>query len=272
MKTLRFISLLVVAVAMTSACDKNAVQLIAGPQEGGAAVKFFNFAVGSPNVNFYVNDQKVTAIGATGCFLLDDTNRDQCLSTGREATTGVAYGSAGNGVSGWYSDVAPGQQTLLGKIVSTADSLRNLPLGSLQTTIEEGKFYSYYLSGIYSGTTKTADAFIVEDVLPEVDFSTAYVRFVNASSTSQPMVLTVVNRDSTAATTDIGAAVAYKSASAFIAVPEGSYDLRTRVVGSTTNVFSRVNVPFTAGRVYTITARGNTATASTMALDNTANR
>jgi hypothetical protein len=270
MKTLRSILMLVVAVAMTSACEKNAVQIIAGPQEGGSNVKFFNYAVGSPNVNFYINDQKITAVNATGCVVLDDANRDQCLTAGREATTGVAYGGAGNGGSGWYSDVAPGQHTISGRIAAATD--KNLPISNLQTSIAEGKYYSFYQSGIYNATTKTADSFIVEDVLPDVDFATAYVRFVNASSTTQPMILTLTNRDSTAAQTAIGGAIAYKSASGFVAVPEGSYDLRTRVEGSTTNVFTRTAVSFAVGRVYTITARGNTATASTMALDNTANR
>jgi hypothetical protein len=140
--------------------------------------------------------------------------------------------------------------------------------------IAEGKFYSYYLSGIYNTTTKQADSFILEDVLPARTFEVAYVRFVNASSTTQPMTLYLTNRDTAATAVDvvIGDGVAYKSASAFVAVPEGSYDLGTRNVGSTTNVFTRTAVGFAAGRVYTITARGNTATASTMLLDNTPNR
>jgi hypothetical protein len=57
-----------------------------------------------------------------------------------------------------------------------------------------------------------------------------------------------------------------------MAVPAGSYDLATRTAGSTANVFSRAQISFAPGRAYTITARGNTATASTMLLDNTANR
>jgi hypothetical protein len=55
-------------------------------------------------------------------------------------------------------------------------------------------------------------------------------------------------------------------------VPVGSYDLATRTAGSATNVFTRTQISFAAGRAYTIAARGNTATASTMLLDNTANR
>ncbi|MGH7471123.1 MAG: DUF4397 domain-containing protein, partial [Longimicrobiales bacterium] len=81
----------------------------------------------------------------------------------------------------------------------------------------------------------------------------------------------VTNR-TTSAESAVGAAVAYKAGGAFVAVPAGSYDLNTRAAGSATNVFSRTQISFASGRAYTITARGNTATASTMLLDNTANR
>ncbi|HEY0671194.1 MAG TPA: DUF4397 domain-containing protein [Longimicrobiales bacterium] len=269
MKTTGSVLMLLMAVMAISACEKNAVLEIADPPSGGTSVKFFNFSVGSPAVNFYVNDDKVTAVSAVGCFLLDDTNRDECLSSGREATTGVAYGSAGNGVSGWYSDVAPGQVTISGRIAAATD--KNLPISNYAATIEAGKFYSYYLSGIYNATTKQSESFIVEDVLPPADFSVAYVRFVNASATTQPMTLYATDR-ATQVQTAVGGLVAYQSAGGFVALPEATYDLATRTDGSTTNVFTRTAVTFTAGRVYTIAARGNTATASTMALDNTANR
>jgi hypothetical protein len=269
MKTLRFILMLLVVVATTSACEKNAVGVIADAPTGGANVKFFNFAVGAPGVNFYVNDDKATAVSATGCFQLDDANRAVCLSTGRESTSGVAYGSAGNGVNAWYSDVATGAVTISGRMADSAN--KNVPIANLQTTVQAQKFYSYYLSGIYNATTKTSDSFIVEDVLPERNFDVAYVRFVNASSTTQPMTLYVLNRV-TLEETAVGAAIAYQSAGQFVALPEGSYDLYTRVAGSTTNVFSRAQISFFGGRAYTVAARGNTAVASTMLLDNTANR
>src|SRR5262245_14983812 len=94
--------MLLLAVATLTACEKNAVGVLDDPAAGhGANLKFFNFSVGSPAVNFYVNDKKVSAISATGCYLLDDTNRQQCLSGGLESTSGVAYGSAGNGANAW---------------------------------------------------------------------------------------------------------------------------------------------------------------------------
>ncbi|MEX2282547.1 MAG: DUF4397 domain-containing protein [Gemmatimonadota bacterium] len=271
MRTSRSILMLLLTVAMLPACDKTAVGVIDDPAAGnGANVKFFNFSVGSPQVNFYVNDKKVTGISTTGCAVLDDDNREQCLSSGLESASGVAYGSAGNGANAWYSDVAPGQATISGKIAATTD--KNLAIANLQTNVETGKFYSYYLSGIYNTTAKTSDAFIVEDVMPPEDFTVAYVRFVNGSSTTQPMTLYVKNR-TTLEEVAVGGLVNYKSGGAFTAVPVGvSYDLSTRTSGSSTNVFSRLQVTFSAGRAYTITARGNTATASTMLLDNTANR
>lgn len=256
--------MLLVAVAAVSACEKNAVQLIAGPQTGGANIKFFNFAVGSPQVNFYVNDTKYTGVAATGCYILTNENRAACTSTGIEATTGIAYGSSANSANAWYSDVAPGAVKVEGKIAAATD--KDLSISSVQGTVAEGKFYSYYLSGVYSTATKSADSFMLEDVLPAVDFSTAYVRFVHASNLA-PMTLYAIN-PTTSAETAVGAEIAYKSGTAFVAIPAGSYNLATRYAGSSTNAVLRTAVSFATGRVYTVTVRGN----PTLALDNTANR
>lgn len=261
--------MILAAVMGVTACEKNKLPEIAGPLTGGAAVKFFNFAVGSPNVNFYVNDTKVTGVSSTACYLLTDANRQQCLTSGSEATTGVAYGGAGNGTSAYYSDVTAGSVSIAGKITTTTDY--GVAIANLQSTVAAGKFYSYYLSGIYDPTTKKSDAFIVEDVIPAQDFSIAYVRFVNASSTTQPLILYAKDKV-TGVETAIGGAVAYKSAGSFVAVPwNASYDLSARQAGSSTSVFTRTTVSWSSGGVYTITARGNTATASTMLLDNTRN-
>jgi hypothetical protein len=270
MKALRSLAILLVAAAASAACEKNAVQLIAGPPEGGAAVKFFNFAVGAPNVNFFANDTKVTAVAATGCYLLTAENQAACTTTGLESTTGVAYGGAGNGGNAWYSDVAPGQYTLSGRIAAATD--KNLSIANAQANVESGKFYSFYLSGIYNTTTKSAEAFIVEDKIPALDYSQAYVRFVHAMSNANPMTLYAKDRVAPNTEVAIGAQVSYKGAGEFTAIPPGSYDLSTRYAGLSTNAITRTAVGFAAGRVYTITARGNINTASTILLDNTANR
>jgi hypothetical protein len=121
------------------------------------------------------------------------------------------------------------------------------------------------------------EAFVVEDPFPaEIDYSVAHVRFVHAISNANPMTLYASNT-TTGAEAAVGAEVAYKSAGAFTALPNGVYDLNTRYAGLTTNAITRTGVSFVAGRVYTISARGDITVVSTTAadrpfLDNTTNR
>jgi len=116
---------------------------------------------------------------------------------------------------------------------------------------------------------------LVEDPIPAtIDPTQAYVRFVNAVSNSTPMTLYAKSTTS-GNEAPVGAAIAYKSAGTFTAMPGGVYDLNTRNTGSATNVITRLAVSFIAGRVYTVTSRGDmvsTVTATKPALDNTANR
>lgn len=239
------------AAVLLTACDyeKNAVQDITVPP-ATSAIKFFNFGPGAPGVNFYANDTKVTAITS---------------ATGAESTTGVNYTGAGNGAL--YNSLNPGQYTFTARIAAATD--KDLPIASAQTTLADGKFYSYFVSGAYSTAAKNAEAFIVEDPIPALDYNVAFVRFVNAIANSQPMVLNVT-LTLTGATTALGGAVAYKSAGNFVAIPEGSYNLATSGGG----VITRAGVSFVGGRVYTIAARGTMGATGTIApaLDNTANR
>ena len=240
--------------------EKNAVQDITAP-EAGARIRFFNFGVNAPSVNFYANTTKITAVSST---------------TGTESTTGTGYG--GVGLAGLYSDLTPGQYTFSGKIAAAVD--KDLAISNVATTIADGKYYSFYQSGFYDATAKTVEAFIVEDPLPAtIDFAVAQVRFVHAISNAAPMTLFAKNTTSTTEV-PVGAEIAYKGAGAFISLAPGSYDLSTRYAGTATNALTRPAVAFSAGRTYTITARGDILTAPSTAcastnrtcLDNTVNR
>jgi hypothetical protein len=256
MKTLRSIAMLLCTIALT-ACEKNAVQDITGSLPG-SRVKFFNFGVGAPAVNFYANDAKITAI---------------LSATGVESTNGVAFGGVGGG--GFYSAIEPGQYTFTGKIAAEVD--KNVSISTAASTLATGKAYSYYISGIYNSTTKSAEAFVLEDAFVDtLDYTVAYVRFVNAISNASPMTLFARN-PTTGVEVPVGGSVAYKSGGAFVALPGAVYDISTRYVGSTTNVITRTGVSFSVGKVYTIGARGDiTVVSTTLAtrpqLDNTANR
>jgi hypothetical protein len=256
MKLYRALTALI-CVAALAGCEKNGVQEIAAPATGGN-IHFFNFGVNAPSVNFYANDTKMTAIFS---------------GTGTEATTGVAYG--GVGASGLYTSIAPGSYTLAGKISATVD--KDLAIAKATSTIADGKYYSFYMSGFYDASAKSVDAFVIEDNFSTTTvYTVAYVRFVNTISNSSPMTLYAKDQ-STLAEVPLGAAVPYKSAGAFTAIPTGSYDLSARVTGSATNTIARTGTGFLAGHVYTIAARGDITVTSTTAasrpvLDITANR
>jgi hypothetical protein len=248
--------MLLCAVALT-ACEKNAVQDITGSLPG-ARIKFFNFGTNAPAVNFYANDSKITAITS---------------ATGVEAVTGVSSGGVGSG--GFYSAIQPGAYTFTGKIAAAVD--KDLVVSRATATLVDGKAYSFYISGIYNTATKTAEAFLVEDPFVDtLDYTVAYVRFVNAIPNANPMTLYARN-PTTGVELPVGGAVAYKAGGAFVALPGAVYDISTRYAGSTTNVITRTGVSFSVGKVYTIGARGDiTVTSTTLAtrpqLDNTANR
>lgn len=250
--------LCVVALTALAACDENAVQEITGP-EAGARIKFFNFGVNAPSVNFYANDVKMTATSST---------------SGIESTTGVVYGGVGSG--GLYSGIAPGAYTLTGKIAAVVD--KDLVIATQPGTLENGKAYSYFMSGFYNTTAKTSDGFLVEDgFAPAIDYTMAYVRFVHAISNANPLQLIATSTTTTTLVDTIGGVIAYKGAGQFEAVAPGVYNLATRYAATATNAIVRTGVSFVAGRVYTVGARGDiTVVSTTLAnrpiLDNTANR
>lgn len=254
------IAVLLCAAALAS-CDyeKNAVQDIVGALPG-ASVRFFNFGVNAPGVNFYANDTKMTAISVGTCTAVPPaTPSEACNTIGAESANGVGYGGVGAG--GFYSGIAPGQYTLSGKIAAVVD--KDLAISNLAATIADGKYYSFYQSGVYNATTKTVDAFIVEDPFPaEVDWSASHVRFVHAISNANPMTL-YARHQVTGVEYVVGAEVAYKAAGAFTPLPQGVYDLSTRYAGTTTNALTRTAISFVAGTVYSITARGDITVAPT---------
>ena len=233
--------------ALLAACGDKVDRTVTGP-EPTARIKFFNFGVNAPGVDFYGNNVKLTAINS---------------AVGSESARGSIYGEGGAG--GFYVNVAPGQYTLNGKITAATD--HGLAISTATQNIESGKAYSFYQSGFYNTTTKTVDAFVLEDTWTvPTDFTKARIRFVNTiSNATGPLQLVVKSQSTGSSEIVIGAPVAYKSATAFTDIPFGVYDLYGRYAGSATNVFTRTGVSFGGGRVYTVAARGDITVTSTTA-------
>lgn len=272
MSRLNPIAALLCAAALASCdlFDENAVQNFTAPTLPASRVKFFNFGVNSPGVNFYAGDQKMSAIQSTRCTSPTPADTAACYSTGIEATTGVIYTGAAAG--GSYLVIEPAQYDLTGRIAAATDN--GLAISTVTSTIATGKYYSFYQSGIYNSTAKTIDAFVVEDALPAgpIDYGVSQIRFVNAISNGTGDLNLYVTNATTTTEYPIGGAVAYKAAGAFTAVPAGNYNIRAAYTGAGTNLITRTGLSFLGGRIYTITARGSTSTASTLGLDFTNNQ
>ncbi|QKJ28861.1 DUF4397 domain-containing protein [Mucilaginibacter mali] len=253
-------------LSLTFSCKKQEFKTIDAPVDPSAPqIKFFNFSVNMPSVNFYANDTKVTAT---------------LSATGAEAAAGLAYGSvlpASN-----YATMAAGNYTFKAVVSSTATANANVTLGTVTGTLESNKLYSLYTGGFYNTTTKTSDMFLIGDTMPADDKVTVSIRLVNTiSNGTEPLDLYVKNT-TTGAETKVASAVAYKSASAFTTVPVGIYELYGRYPSNaTTNVVVRNGtsaVGLTQGRVYTITALGDMTVSTTgtatnrCRFDNTTNR
>lgn len=264
MKKLNIFTTALLLSALFSSCKKDGVHEIATTTtENAAQIKLYNFGINSPSLNFYANDAKVSAISSV---------------TGVEATTGVAYGSifpASN-----YSFLTGGTYTLKGITPTLAATDPNVTVATLQTTLVNGKFYSLYTSGFYNTATKTTDAFIVEDKIPEANATSANVRFVNTIPNATQGFDLIVKNTTTLTETVVAKNIAYKGVSDFALVPNGVYEIYARYANGTVNVISRNGtsvVSFIYGRTYTVSSRGDITVTSTTAvnrpfLDNTSNR
>jgi hypothetical protein len=243
-KHLKFAALL--CAAALSACGDDANQILATTAPAAAQIKFFNFGVGAPGVNFYANTTKMTAIGS---------------ATGSESTTGTTYGNAGAG--GAYTAIAPGQYDISGKIAAATD--KDLAISHVNATLEAGKKYSFYQSGFYSSGTKTVDSFLIEDEVPPppADTSITYVRFVNAISNSTPLTLYAKDAD-TDEEVVIGGATAYKQATDFVPITGGFFTLIARDASGTDKIV-REGVNLNQRGIFSITARGDFTITSTTA-------
>ena len=260
LKSITLILSLVSAIFAITSCEKNAVQDIDNAPIG-ALVRVYNFALNGPSVNFYSNDTKITATNS---------------ATGLEATTGVAAGGifpANNS----YLSLTPGEVTIKTIVPSTATVNPNVVIANIPTSLTAGKFYSVFTSGIYDVTAKATSGFVIEDIMPAVDTTAAYVRLVNTIANNvNGFDLKAVNTLPSSPDLILATAVSYKSASAFVKVPAGIYTL-TSVSTNTPTIYTitRLTVTFAKGLVYTMAARGDATIATgtnARTLDLTRNR
>ncbi len=256
MKTNYNFLILILSAFFFSSCEKTAVQQIDAPPSG-AFVRAYNFAVSGPSINFYIDNTKISATTS---------------ATGVEANTGVAYAGIFPANNSYLVQPTVGNVNFITKLPSTVATDGGRVIASIPATVEKGKYYSFFTSGIYNATAKTTDGFVLEDVIPAIDTGFAYVRFVNTiSNTTTGFNMTGVHTVTNEQVAFAGV-TPYKGATAFLKVPGGVYNLTSVSTGSTTYTITRNAVSFAKGFVYTIATRGNVTVAGNTGLDLTRNR
>jgi hypothetical protein len=265
-KQIIYIAALLIST-LVFACKKNGIHEIETVKTDGAAqVKFYNFGINSPTVNFYANGNKISAIVS---------------ATGAEAATGIAYGSVFPATN--YSLLSGGAYTFTGIVPALAAVSANAEVVNIKGSIENGKFYSVYSCGILNTVANTLDGFIVEDKIPAeaaTPATVANVRFVNTISNGTAGFDLIAKNTTTLTEVVVATNVSYKGASEFAQIPAGVYELYARYTGSPANIISRSGtstVSFIKGRTYTVSSRGDVTVTGTTAinrpfLDNTSNR
>ncbi len=257
-----YLLLLLGICTVIAACKdgKEAVPDITKPITG-AKIRLYNFAYNSPGVNFYANQQKISAVTS---------------ANGSEAVGGVAFG--GTYPANQYALTPAGQTTFKAQTSSTNLTMPNAVLTTVDKNVEEGKYYSLFTSGVYNATTKTTEGFIVEDIFPKVaDTAQANIRIVNSgfNTSTLSMILTltkVTNGVTRIDTVNIASGVPYKSASPYVGFRPGAYAIVVTDLASGKKV-TRAATTFLTDRVYTLALRGNLITSVPAPfIDNTVNR
>jgi len=255
-------------LVLLNACGKQTTfpDIIREPSANHGQVRFYNFVMNGPTVNFYANGIKSTSIVS---------------ATGEEAATGVGWGGTHPSIG--YVEIPVGTNVKIDAItpknmVIPANNINNyeksLLAASLTIPKVEGlKQYSVYLCGLWDKVTQKGKAFYIEDQLPGVDTSKVFMRFVNSGvEEAGPLRFVVTNRDTLIGSFIISESIPYATATSFVAVPYGVYDLKLYTMQGDSLI--RNGITLNPDRVHTFALRGNILSKTPIApfIDNVQNR
>lgn len=229
-----------------TACDENAIPEITEPvAEGATFVKFFLNAEDAPEVNFYFDDQKVSAVP----------------SSTSDEVQGNKYGS-----------VFPSNAYALIKAITVdiyAKDLEGNVIATKNYNFAADKHYSAYLLG----TPDSYEIFVLEDDLPMADNVKIHWRFVNTMTNIPFAVDAFAIKAAVPATDDapaqpvivvtLGNALAFKQAGQYMELEPGKYTFKAFESGTdytveTSKAYIQNAVTLgSKGRVYSTQIRGN---------------
>ena len=207
-------------------------------------IKFLNMSPGSPQVNFFTNGTKASAIAAT--------------STGAEA--GIVYNTVYPAAIGYAT--APSGSLKIDAIVTAASTIS--PGATLMTTtqtFDAGKFYTVVMLDTFT----SAKALVVQDDPTVPDAAKAYYRVANFLANS-PVKVEVIKTSTGTPFSKTYASVAAKTVLNYDTLSAGSgqiYKILLRNATTDARLDSVVNFTPALPKKYTFYVRGGNATTGT---------
>lgn len=270
MRNLFNIIYLAIIAVVISSCGEKDIIINEYTREPGneAQVRFYNFGINAPSVNFYADNVKITA--------------SQSL-TGEMAPTGVSFGATYPSIG--YVEVPGGDNiNIFSKTPTTlaipANNVNNYQQDKEVSNItvpklESKKQYSLFIAGYFDKDTHKAESFIISDELPPSDTSKVFVRFVNSGvAEAGTLSIKVSKMDGTEVISEemVAAELAFKSATEFKDFPYGTYKFTIIPSNANNRIWERT-ITLNRDRVHTIAVRGDLRnTSPAPLLDNTQNR
>lgn len=250
---------------IVAGCKKSVLTQY-GDAASGISIKFLHTAPGTPAVDGYVNNVKITPI-----YSISVTDNTVVTSI----VTGISYNYFG--ATATYLGLFPGSNyaavpsgstaikvvasTNAPVVVSTQTSAPGAVIGSTTQNTVDGSAYSVFTLGLSGSATSPLGIKLVEDKFPTADPGKAYVRFAYMIPNGKPVDV-LATAALTATTTTLTSNIAYSNVSDFVAVnvnPAGltNYTFQMYLTGTTTKLGTvSAAVSLAPGRYYTIIGRG----------------
>ncbi|WP_299290075.1 DUF4397 domain-containing protein [uncultured Mucilaginibacter sp.] len=260
------LSYLFFGLVLTVAGCKKSVITQFGDTASGVSIKFLHAAPGTPAVDGYINNVKITPVSSVSVT-------DNTVVT--SIVTGVSYNYFGATATylglfpnSNYATVPSGStaikvvaSTTAPVLISTQTNAPGMLIGTVTQTTVNGSAYSVFALGLSGSATSPLGIKVVEDKFPAADASKAYVRFAYMIPNGKPVDVSATSA-STATATTLTSNIAYSNVSDFVAVnvnPAGltNYTFQMYLTGTTTKLGTvSAAVSLAPGRYYTIIGRG----------------
>lgn len=259
MKKIIYLSACLFAL-MASGCKKNQITQLGDPATG-ALIKFIHVAPGTPGLDGYINDTKVTPSTTLG---VTDNLSPTSISTGY-SYAGVFPGSNYSVAPAGNTTVKIIASTNIPALVSPQTSAPGAIIGTVTQATTNAATYSVFTIGLPGSATTPLMVKLVQDNFPTAAAGKAYIRFVNFIPNGPALDLggTYTPAGGTSTAVTVSKAIPYGTFSDFIPVDVNpisttAYVFQSYSTGTTTKVGTTTASPanLAPGRYYTVIAIG----------------